>query len=144
MLDLRDYLLEYKRKIPNILLLWMMIGAFIIIFMLVINNNFKIKNYYKTSGIVKDGYLCILTDLGDVDDVVDNKYLYIEEDKYAYSIQRLNKEIVNEGTNFYQEVYLDIDLIDKDFVNNNIVEIKIIVSEKTIFEYISYLIKGDF
>lgn len=144
MLDINDYLLQYERKIPNILLLWTIIGAFIIIFGLIISNTVKINDYYQINGIVKDQYLSVLVSIDELKTVTENDNLYIDDIKYNYTIERIGEEIIQDSNVFYKELFLDVDLKNKNFVDNNVIKIKFIAKEKTIFKYIFDLIKGEY
>lgn len=143
MLDIRDYLLEYKRKIPNLILIWTVFLVFIITFVLIINNSFKITNYYLVKGIVKDNKLNLVVSLDRKDSIIKNNYIYIDENKYKYKVESIS-DIVQENNNFYQQIILDIDVKDDNLIENNVIESKFIVSKKTILEYIYNLIKGGF
>ncbi|MBQ7136802.1 MAG: hypothetical protein IJO43_02345 [Bacilli bacterium] len=143
MLDIRDYLLEYKRKIPNLILIWTVFLVFIITFILIINKSFKITNYYLVKGIVKDNKLNLVVSLDRKDSIIKNNYIYIDENKYKYKVESIS-DIVQENNNFYQQIILDIDVKDANLIENNVIESKFIVSKKTILEYIYNLIKGGF
>ena len=144
MLDIKDYLLEYERKVPNILLLWSGIVVFIIIFILIINSAFKIKNYYQVEGIIKDNNLNILVPLEKTKEIIKNKAVYIDDEKYKYEVIKIDSNITEIEKNYYQSIALDIKLKDKYFVNNNIVKVQFIIEEMTILEYIYNLFKGGF
>lgn len=143
MLNVNDYLLQYKRKLPNILLIWTIILTFIIVFIVIINNTFKLKNYYQLNGIVKDSYLSILMPIYDINSIVNNDIIYIDNIKYSYKIKEIDVEIIQEGTVFYQKIFLDVDLKDKNFIDNNVIKVKFVIKEMTILEYILYLFKGE-
>lgn len=143
MLDIKDYLLEYERKIPNILVSWIVILSFIIIIGLIINSTFKIVDYYKVEGIVKNSELILVLPLKKIDYIIDNNYVYIDDKKYNYSVKSLSEDIINNNNEFYQEVILDIDLKDKNFIDNKIVSSKFIINKKTILIYIYNLFKGE-
>jgi len=144
MLDINDYLLEYKRKIPNILFLWTAMIVFITTFVLMINYNFKIIDYYQIKGIVKEKGLNISLPIEKVDSIINNRYIYIGGEKYKYSVKEISDNIVENSNSFYQNIVLDVDLKDREFIENNIIESKFIISKKTILEYIYNLIKGEF
>lgn len=143
MLNIRDYLLEYKRKIPNLILIWTVFLVFIITFILIINNSFKITNYYLVKGIVKDNKLNFIVSLDMKDSIIKNNYIFIGESKYKYKVDSIG-DVVQENNEFYQQVVLDIDVKNANLIENNIIESKFIVSKKTILEYIYNLIKGEF
>lgn len=143
MLDAEDYLLQYKRRKPNLLLLWLKIMAFIIIFIGIINQTFQLNEYYQLNGVVKNGDLCVLVPYEEIKKISSNSELYIDDNKYIYKISKITDEPVQDITSVYQEVFLSITLRDKDFIDNRIVKVKFIVEERTILEYIFKLLKGE-
>lgn len=143
MLTVNDYLLQYQRKLPKMLFLWLMIGAFITVFVLIINNNFKLNDYYQINGIVKEKNLSILVPFERVNTICQNNYVYIDEYKYKYQIVSINEEVIRDVTGIYQEVLIEVNLNDKNFIDNHIVRLQFIVKERTILEYIFNLIKGE-
>lgn len=142
MLDINDYLLRYQRKIPKILLIWLTLLSFIIAVLIIINHCFKFNNYYQVQGIVKDNLLSVYILVDDLKNITGNNTVYIENDKYKYKVASMKEEIISNNTLFYKEVLLHIDLKDKNFIDNNIIKVKFIVKEMTIFEYIIDLIRG--
>lgn len=142
MLDINDYLLRYQRKIPKILLIWLILLSFIIAVLIIINNCFKFNSYYQVQGIVKDNLLRVYILVDDLKNITGNNTVYIENDKYKYKVASMKEEIISNNALFYKEVLLHIDLKDKNFIDNNIIKVKFIVKEMTIFEYIIDLIRG--
>ena len=142
MLSVKDYLLQYERKVPNILVIWGIILAFITIFILIINHYFKIIDYYQIKGIVKDNSINILVPIDRVNSIVDNDFVYVNSKRYTYRVKEISN-IINDNNNFYQNIILDINLIDKNFIENNIMEVKFIINKETILKYIYNLIKGE-
>ncbi len=142
MLDINDYLLRYQRKIPKILLIWLILLSFIIAVLIIINHCFKFNSYYQVQGIVKDNLLSVYVLVDDLKNITGNNTVYIENDKYKYKVASMKEEIISNNTLFYKEVLLHIDLKDKNFIDNNIIKVKFIVKEMTIFEYIIDLIRG--
>ena len=142
MYDIKDYLLEYKRKMPNILLLWGGLLVFIITSTLIINNFLKFTDYYQVEGMVQDNKLIITMPYNKVNSIINNKYVYIQNEKYKYKIENIKKDIINVGNEFYQELMIKIEFKDRKLIDNNVIEIKFIIKEMTIFEYIYNLFKG--
>lgn len=142
MLNIKDYLLEYERKVPNILIIWGIILAFITIFILIINYNFKIIDYYQINGIIKGGSINILVPIDRVNSIVDTDFVYVNSKRYTYKVKEISN-IINENNNFYQNIILDINFNDKIFIENNIMEVKFIINKETILKYIYNLIKGE-
>lgn len=142
MLNIKDYLLEYERKVSNILIIWGIILAFITIFILIINYNFKIIDYYQINGIIKGGSINILVPIDRVNSIVDTDFVYVNSKRYTYKVKEISN-IINENNNFYQNIILDINFNDKIFIENNIMEVKFIINKETILKYIYNLIKGE-
>ena len=142
MLDINDYLLRYQRKIPKILLIWLILLSFIIAVLIIINHCFKFNSYYQVKGIVKDNLLSVYILVDDLKNITGNNTVYIENDKYKYKVASMKEEIISNNALFYKEVLLHIDLKDKNFIDNNIIKVKFIVKEMTIFDFIFDLIRG--
>jgi len=142
MLSINDYMIKYQRKIPKILFTWLILFAFIILGVILINQTFKLTDYYKTSGIVKYNKLNLLVPINELKIIADNSNIYIGSDKYTYEIDRIGYEIINEQNNFYKEVMIKVNLNDRDFIDNAVVEVRFVVEEMTIFEYIINLVRG--
>lgn len=142
MLSINDYMIKYQRKIPKILFTWLILFAFIILGVILINQTFKLTDYYKTSGIVKYNKLNLLVPISEIKIIADNSDIYIGSDKYTYEIDRIGYEIINEQNNFYKEVMIKVNLNDRDFIDNAVVEVRFVVEEMTIFEYIINLVRG--
>lgn len=142
MLSINDYMIKYQRKIPKILFTWLILFAFIILGVILINQTFKLTDYYKTSGIVKYNKLNLLVPISELKIIADNSNIYIGSNKYTYEIDRIGYEIINEQNNFYKEVMIKVNLNDRDFIDNAVVEVRFVVEEMTIFEYIINLVRG--
>ena len=142
MLHINDYLLKYQRKIPKILFVWLLFFTFIIIFLILMNHCFKFHSYYQVQNKVKNNLVSVYTLVEDLNNITNHNTLYIEDEKYSYTIDSIKEEIITNNTLFYKEVLLNIDLKDKNFIDNNIVKVRFIVKEMTIFEYIIDLIRG--
>lgn len=142
MLDIEDFMQQYKRKIPNILLLWYVVIIFIIIILITINNTLKYNKYYQTEGVIVDSYLKLYVPLDKLNilDIADDVYINGEWNSYkVVSIGKDNFELVGK---IYKEVFLNIQN-DKKYIENNVFKVKFLVEEKTIFEYIIDLFKGE-
>lgn len=142
MADIYSYLLKDKRKIHKLSTIWILILAFIMSGLIIINNSIKLKNYYMTSGITKDANLILMIPINRVDDIVSKKTLYIGKNKYFYDVEKIQEEIITIQNEFYKEIIIKVNLKNKNFIDNNIVELKFIINEMTILEYISNFFKG--
>lgn len=143
MLDINEYLLKYKIKIPKILFIWIIFLTFIICGCLIINKTFKLTNYYKIHGVVNEKSVSAYINFNDLDRLVHNDLLYINNEKYSYKVDQISEDMIISDNSYYKEVLLNINLKGKDFINNNVIDIQIIIEEMTILEYIVNLIKGE-
>lgn len=142
MMDVNSYLLKYKRKVPKILLIWLIILTFIIISIFVINKAVTFKRHCIVQGVVNNDYVKLYIVLEDLDKIVNNDFLYIDSKKYNFNIIKINENIAV-GDVFYKEVVLDVNLGNKVLIDNNVFDIQFVVDEVTILEYIINLIKGE-
>lgn len=143
MLNVEDYLLPYKRKLPNLLFLWLGITAFITILIGIINQTFRLNEYYQINGVVKNQHLSVLVPFEKIQKISNKNEIYIGDSKYYYEISSISEEIIQDITGIYQEVFLKIELGDKDFIDNRVVKVKFIIKERTILEYIFSLLRGE-
>lgn len=76
--------------------------------------------------------------------IKNNDKIIIENKKTKYNINHISENYILSTTNKnYLEVVLDVELDKKEKIVNNIVDTKILESEKTIFYHIkNYLMKG--
>lgn len=142
MFNICDYLLKDKRKIHKLSVTWIIIIVFIIGGLIIINNSIKLKNYYVTSGITKNEDLILIVPVSEIKNITSKNTLYIENKKYFYKIEEIDEEIINDSTNLYKRVVIKVNLKDRDFIDNNVIELKFIINEMTILEYISNFLKG--
>lgn len=143
MLDINDYLLRYKIKIPKILLGWIIFLTFIICGCLIINKTFNFTEYYKIQGVVNEKSVSVYITYNDLYKIINNNTLYIKNEKYNYRVDKINEEIIVSNNNYYKEVLLNINLKEEQFIDNNLIDIQIIIKEMTILEYIVNLVKGE-
>lgn len=143
MLDINNYLLQYKRKLPNLKLMWFVVLVFMLVFVGIINSNFRLKDYYKTKGIVREGLLVVPVSFDNVKDLVSSKFIYLDDNEYSYKIIEINDDFIQEGNEIYQNIFLSIETKGKRFIDNQVFEIKFVIKEMTILEYIYCLFKGE-
>lgn len=134
MIDVNDYKMIYKLKIKGVTKKWIFVLLIIIIGIFIINKSFKYEKYYYSQAEVKDNYINIYVLIEDVEKITKNYELKLENKKFAYKIKSISEENIYIDNNYYKEIKLVID--KKDLKKNEIVNIKIILDEFSIIEYI--------
>ena len=123
----------YKRKIKKMTKTWTVVLIFTFIGLTYINNSFKYKDYYQNRGEYKNRHLNLYVMIDDVEKITKNRKIYIEEEKFAYKVSSISKDNIYSNGNYYKEVSL---IIDKDFIDNEIIDIKIVNCEYSLLEYV--------
>lgn len=96
--------------------------------------------YFDSYGVVtNDNYLKVSINKKDLNKVTSNTKLKINNKDFAYIINSISEDL--NTLNDTVEIIIDINLPDKMKITNNIVNFKILLSEKTIFEYILEKVK---
>ena len=102
--------------------------------------------YYKTKGIVtSDKNLMLIVKIDKLKYVKNNNKLVIDNKEYVYSIKSINNDYeIDNNLNNYLYLYLDVSLDSKDKITNNVLNVKLLESNKKIFYYLkNYIMKGD-
>lgn len=111
---------------------------------IVLNFNYK-KYYYTKSNVTKinSNYnLVLYLSPEKLKIIKNNDSVFIDNKKYNYKINSISNEyIISNDFNNYIEVILDINLKEKDKINNNILEIKFLESNKKLFYYLKEYLK---
>jgi len=108
--------------------------------------NLKYTKYYQTKAYVinknNEYKLIIYLSPNKLNLIKDNDNIVIENIKYKYKINSISKDyiLINNLDN-YKEVILNIELKEKDKINNNILEVKFLESKKKIIYYLKEYIK---
>ncbi len=143
MSSINDFILQDEIKRPKLLLCWLLIIGFIILSLIGMNSIFKFNHYYLASGIVKGEYLSLYVPTKEVDKIINSDYIYLNDDKYKYQVIKISDNIIENNLAYYQEVLIDVDLHNKSFVNNQIIEAKFILESETMFQYFINFAKGE-
>ena len=133
MIDINDYKEIYKRNIISMTRIWLFILFLIIIGIFLINKSFKYKEYYDSRGEYRDNYINIYVLIDDIKLISSKKELIINDKIFAYKIEEISKDNIYMNNNYYKEVKIDI---DKKFKENEIINIEIIIEEKTLLNYV--------
>lgn len=132
-------------KNTNKLIKLFIITSLFIILLLVLTLNIKYKKYYYLYGQVDNNYRLILyCDIKYLEVIKKNNKVVINNNTYNYKILSIdtNYTILN-NTNNYIQVVIDINLNSEDKITNNILKLKVLVSNKKLFYYlIDYIKKG--
>lgn len=132
-------------KSTNKLIKLFIITSLFIILLLVLTLNIKYKKYYYLYGQVDNNYRLILyCDIKYLEVIKKNNKVVINNDTYNYKILSIdtNYTILN-NTNNYIQLVIDINLNSEDKITNNILKLKVLVSNKKLFYYlIDYIKKG--
>lgn len=132
-------------KSTNKLIKLFIITSLFIILLLVLTLNIKYKKYYYLYGQVDNNYRLILyCDIKYLEVIKKNNKVVINNNTYNYKMLSIdtNYTILN-NTNNYIQVVIDINLNSGDKITNNILKLKVLVSNKKLFYYlIDYIKKG--
>ena len=132
-------------KSTNKLIELFIITSLFIILLLVLTLNIKYKKYYYLYGQVDNNYRLILyCDIKYLEVRKKNNKVVINNNTYNYKILSIdtNYTILN-NTNNYIQLVIDINLNSEDKITNNILKLKVLVSNKKLFYYlIDYIKKG--
>ncbi len=132
-------------KSTNKLIKLFIITSLFIILLLVLTLNIKYKKYYYLYGQVDNNYRLILyCDIKYLEVLKKNNKVVINNNIYNYKILSIdtNYTILN-NTNNYIQLVIDINLNSEDKITNNILKLKVLVSNKKLFYYlIDYIKKG--
>ena len=132
-------------KSTNKLIKLFIITSLFIVLLLVLTLNIKYKKYYYLYGQVDNNYRLILyCDIKYLEALKKNNKVVINNNTYNYKILSIdtNYTILN-NTNNYIQLVIDINLNSEDKITNNILKLKVLVSNKKLFYYlIDYIKKG--
>lgn len=132
-------------KSTNKLIKLFIITSLFIVLLLVLTLNIKYKKYYYLYGQVDNNYRLILyCDIKYLEVLKKNNKVVINNNTYNYKILSIdtNYTILN-NTNNYIQLVIDINLNSEDKITNNILKLKVLVSNKKLFYYlIDYIKKG--
>ena len=132
-------------KSTNKLIKLFIITSLFIVLLLVLTLNIKYKKYYYLYGQVDNNYRLILyCDIKYLEVLKKNNKVVINNNTYNYKILSIdtNYTVLN-NTNNYIQLVIDINLNSEDKITNNILKLKVLVSNKKLFYYlIDYIKKG--
>ena len=141
--NVNSYIILNKSN-NKIIKLFIILSIFIVL-LLVLILNIKYKKYYYLYGQVDNNYRLILyCDIDNLEIIKKNNKIQIDNNTYNYKILSIDtKYTVLNNTNNYIQIVIDINLNSEDKITNNILKLKILVSNKKLFYYlIDYIKKG--
>lgn len=101
----------------------------------VIFKNIKYYVYFSDYGIVtEEGSIKVSVNKADLNKIANNTQIKINNKYFAYTIKSINESL--DSVNNEVEIILDVKLPSNIKIANNILEFKILLSDKTILEYI--------
>ena len=131
---------SFKNQEINIKPYILVVSIFLFIIFIIIGLNNKIEDYYITEGTIKDKEIRLITNVKDLNNIVNNKKVKIEKDIFTYEVKKIEDYIVD--NNIYKEVVISI----KDYSNlidNNVVNLKVIINKTSIISYLIKTLKGE-
>ena len=141
MIDIDDYKLLFTNEKIKVRYFWIFISIFIICFILLLLINFNYDEYYQDNGIgTKEGYIKLIIPVDDVDKITNNSHISLDGELYKYRVINFNKEIINVGNIFYQELYINTNKIVQE---NRYITFKVKISTKSFYDFIKCKIGGS-
>ena len=131
---------SFKNQEINIKPYILVVSIFLFIIFIIIGLNNKIEDYYITEGTIKDKEIRLITNVKDLNNIVNNKKVKIEKDIFTYEVKKIEDYIVD--NNIYKEVVISI----KDYSNlidNNVVNLKVIINKTSIISYLIKTLNGE-
>lgn len=119
-----------NRKTPSYLVSYITILVLTLILVLNFTFLYKYSDNYKTIGIVNGGILKVNVK----EELIPNiNELSINNKKQTYKIIEISKDyILDEKLNKYKEIVIETKINQKDNINNNVLEVNLISSKKTL------------
>ena len=118
----------------------LVVSIFISIILIIIGFNNKIEDYYTVEGIVKDKEVKIITDINNMNNIINNKKIKIDRDIFTYEVKKIEDYIINNLT--LKEITISIDKYN-NLIDNNVIDMKIIINKTSIIKYLIKTLKGE-
>lgn len=144
--NIKSYIILNKKT--NYIIYVFIIVSLIIFISLSFLTQFKYKKYYDVIGqalkIENEFKLVLYIAPEKLEVLKKNNKLIINNNVYSYKINFIDNEYtISNDLNNYLKIILDIRLKEKDKIENNILEVRILESNKKIINYLKeYLRKG--
>ena len=140
-MDIEIFNENFQNRDINIRPYLIVVSIFTTILLIIVFLNNNLEDYYICSGKVIDDNISLIVNSEKLKEVTENEKIIIEKNIFTYNVTKI-EELDNESLLY--EVILEFDRIPKHiFINNNVIEMKIIVNKMTIFDYLIKTVKGE-
>lgn len=131
-----------QRKINPIIYIYTLVIIIIVLSFILLMLFCKYQTYLNIKGIIVNEdnhyYIIAYLPLDDIKIITDNSTLYIDKEKYDYSIIELSEEYIADNITTYQRIKIDTNIPSKYQINNLTINLKIPKENKKIINYILY------
>lgn len=135
--DIEDYKLIQDKENNNWLL--MVIIFLLTIGIIIILCKLKFFVYEKQTLIKDNNQYYLIVNSKDIDNLINNKIIYINQKEYRYEITKISNDYSNIDNNIYQSIYINPYNYKTDSI---ITECYFLKSDKTIYELIIEFVRG--
>lgn len=139
-------LFDYKERYFTKILIMNILTICLVLLLLISLFIFKYKSYYQTKAIVSyidnEYYLQLIMPTEKVDNIISNKILVIDKQKYSYKINSISEELkIDNNFQNYQIIYIKINIEEKKKINNYVLNVRILENDKAIIYYLADYLK---
>ena len=141
-MDIEIFQKNFQIREINIKPYLIVVSIFITILLMIVFLNNRIEDYYICNGKILDKKVIIYVDKDNLKSITENKEIKIERNIFTYKAEKI--EEINNDNSIYYKITLELVRIPEHiFIDNNIIEVKIIVNKMTIFDYLIKTLKGE-
>lgn len=141
-MNIETFQQSFQIRDINIKSYLIVVSIFITIILVISIFNNKLEEYYICNGKVINDNISIVVKSEELNNITENEKIIIERNIFTYKVIKID-EVINNNSLYY-EVILEFDKIPQHlFINNNIIEMKIITNKITIFDYLIKTVKGE-
>lgn len=128
------------RKVKYIVYVYIMIIIIIVLSLIIVFMLFNYKTYYKLHGIVINNndhyYIKIYVPLEDIKYITNNNIVIIDNKKYNYKIEEIDKEYFTDNILTYQVITINLEIPNKYKFDNLTLDLKFLKENKKIIDYL--------
>ena len=129
-----------QRKIGPLVYVYIMIIIVIMLSLIILFIMCSYKTYNIVRGVVIEEdnhyYIRIYMDIESIKYIIDNEIVKIDNKEYKYKIISMDSEYFTDDITTYQIVKIDVDLDNKYRFNNLTLNLKFLMENKKIIDYI--------
>ena len=141
-MDIEIFQKSFQTRDINIKPYLIVVSIFISFILIIVLLNNRLEDYYLCKGKVLDNKVIVIVNDEELNNITNNKKLIIERNIFTYKVEKID-EVINDKSIFYQ-LTLEFEKIPQHlFINNNIIDLKIIINRMTIFDYLIKTLKGE-